>query len=53
MIVNENLSLAFLRLPDSELIMNFLSLKKKKFYESKGHSLLIIESPASSFVPGN
>ena len=30
MIVNENLSLAFLRLPDSELIMNFLSLKKKK-----------------------
>lgn len=30
MIVNENLSLAFLRLPDSELIMSFLSLKKKK-----------------------
>ena len=54
MIVNESRSLAFLRLPDSESIMSSVSLKKKKkFYDSKGHSLLIIESPASSFVPGN
>lgn len=55
MIVNESLILAFLRLPDSELIMSSLSLKKKKkkSYESKGHSLLIIESPPSSFMPGN
>ena len=30
MIVNESLILEFLRLPDSELIMSSLSLKKKK-----------------------
>ena len=54
MIVNESIILAFLRLPYYELIMSSLSLKKKKkSYESKGHSLLIIESPPSSFMPGN